>query len=131
MTDMPSEINYTYSGELIRGSRWPPWDGEVTVTIKFTAGWPIGAELWTWLLRFSRENLGGTADLEVTADSVTRDDPNTALILKFIATPTQTLSLPPKVPKFYVDISANDGVVLHIHDATQGYALVRLAAGHG
>jgi len=122
-------VNYTEDGEIIIGSRWPAFTGTATWTLTYTPGWPIGAESWIWSLRFSKRLSGGTPALSVDADSVSRDDLNTALILNFILTESNTNDLSPG--KNEVDIRSNNSGTISVHDGTQGYARVRNMAGDG
>ena len=123
--------NYTEQGEIIRGSRWPPFSGYVTVTIVLDGGWPAAADGWDWKMRFSRKLDGSTPDLAIDADTVTDDIPNDALILKFYATPAETGSLPGGRAVFHVDIWTSGGGEVGVHDMGQGYAQVRSMAGEG
>ncbi len=126
-------IDYTEKGEIVRGSRWPPFAGAVTVTVILEGGWPIGAELWDWEMRFSRRRLGAAPDLAIDPDTVTRNDLIDALLFRIIATPAQTATLPGGDAMFNVDIWSDDagGDGVSIADATQGFARVRSIAGQG
>lgn len=123
-------VDYTIKGEIVRGSQWPAYGTNVlTVTLTDTAGWAVGAEDWDWSMLFSRAVSGSTPDLTITALTVTRDDPNTALILTFRATPTETLKLPAGVPIVNVDIQAFNDPTIYIDDRLQGTAHIRAIAG--
>jgi len=121
--------NYTGNGSIVRGSRWPPADDSLTVTLTKSSGWPDGADSWTWSLLLSRTWAGGDADLTLTADSVTIDGDE--LTATFHATPAETAALPGAGRTTYrVDLKSDDGAGdVSYYDVVQGEADVRDYSG--
>ena len=125
--------DYTERAEIIRGSRWPPGAGFVTVRLHCSEGW-AGADEWTWELLLSRTLRAGTPDVVLEADSAAEDGEDaTWFIVQFHATHTQTSALPEtKNRTFHVDIQSTDGEgVPSLWDVVEGTALVRSPAGEG
>ncbi len=130
-------LDYTEeAGEIIRGGRWPPAAGCITLTLTRTCdgdplNWPAGADGWTWELLISRYVAGSAPDLTLTAHSV--DLAGHILTLTFYATPVNSASLPGGGRKrFDVDLKSTDGsAVVSFYDGAQGWAHVRNAAGQG
>lgn len=83
--------NYTENEPVVRGGRWPPGDGYMTVTISNSDGWTTGAEDWNWGLELAQEG-SITAHTEVGAStgSLSGND----LTLSFRMVPTATNNLP-------------------------------------
>jgi len=124
-----SNSEYTNAEEIVRGSRWPAGSGWTVLTMTKSGGWPADVEDWTWTMRLSSAQAGGSVDLEITADVVSVS--GTTLTLKFYATPTQTASLPGSGrQKYYVEIKSVDGSdIVSFYDSFEGYAWVRGSAG--
>ena len=122
-------IDYTENGEIVRGSRWPAGDDDVTITITKSTGWPAAAaSSWVWKLCLASRRSGGAADLELTASSKTIN--GTSISLAFSASAAETATLPGSGSKqFDVDLKSTDGAEVSIWDALQGKAKVRDAAG--
>lgn len=127
--------NYTDPDVIIRGSRWPPAEDDVSVAILNSAGWPADADDWDWYMHISRSPRGDPSDLVLDADTVNLAA-NT-ITLTFHATAVQTLTLPhvqqgdPR--QFYVDIRSVDGDTdeVSFYDCVSGFAWVRNYAGEG
>ena len=124
--------DYTDDGDIIRGSRWPPAEDVVTVSITNTGGWPAGAAAWDWSLLLSRTWRGGTVDLELDAQDV--DIVGNVLSATFFATSAKTAALPAGKGRYAVEIKSDDGgdpASVSFYDCVAGTANVRNAAGEG
>jgi len=128
--DGTTSADYTDSEEIVRGGRWPAGSGWITCTLTKSGGWPDDVESWTWSLLLAPAQAGGAADLEIEADSVSLS--GTTLTVKFVATPTQTATLPGTGrTKFYVELKSTDGSgLVSVYDQFEGYAWVRTRAGN-
>lgn len=122
--------------EVVRGSRWPPGDDDLSIKLIKSSGWPAAAHdgTWTWTLSFHQELKGGTPDMVLT--SITASLDGVDLVLTFRALPADTAALSGEArKKFYVDLESNDGGagggVDSYYDQAQGYAWVRDWAGPG
>lgn len=107
-------LNYTaLTGPIVRGGRWPPADGNIRVILTRTQdgaalNWPIGADAWTWQLRISRDQWGGTPDLTLAAASVSLS--NNVITLLFYATEAQTATLPSTDKRrYWIQVRSVDG----------------------
>jgi len=121
--------DYTAEGIIVRGSRWPAVNVMKPVRITNAAGWPEGADKWTWQLSLSRTKRGGTPDLVLDAAAAILDVKT--MILNFFATPAETANLPCSEGKLHVEITSDDGVDVNYYDCVAGTAKVRSAAGEG
>lgn len=128
--------DYTYSGEIVRGSRWPPAEDVLIIEITNEAGWPGDVESWLWELVLSRNLSGGAEDLAIEADSVVLAE--TILTLNFHIEAEDTEDLPAAGGAFKVDVRSNDGtesapgtVGLCYYPCVAGTAKVRNPAGEG
>jgi hypothetical protein len=122
--------DYTANADIVRGSRWPPADDNITIQITKSSGWPASADSWTWTMVLSRTTRGGTADLEIEADSASVD--GNVLTLTFHATSAETAALPAGKGRYYVEVKSDDGADgVSYYDCVAGTANVRDAAGEG
>jgi hypothetical protein len=114
--------NYTADEPIIRGSKWPPADDVVTVTVTKGSGWPGGSDSWTWELAFATR--GGTSVLDATSASagISGND----MVLTFSLTVAQTALLVGGKPATYkVELKSTNGAVVSYYDDLAGEARVR------
>ena len=125
-------LDYTDdTGPIVRGGRWPPVDGVVTVVLIRTENgialnWPVGSELWQWQMLISRHQYGGPTDLTLTALTVTRAAH--IMTLTFWASTAQTSTLPGRDRRrFFVQIKSRNaplGGIYAYFGAANGRAAV-------
>lgn len=124
------------SGPIIRGSVWPPGDDSLTVSITKSSAWSAAAAdgTWSWSLLLSRAQLGGTADVSVSASTVTRSTgttTNDTINVTFDLTEANTTAIPGSgAEDIYVEVESTDGSGnTSTWDVVQGTAQVRDATG--
>ncbi len=123
-------INYTAMGAIVRGSRWPPANDNLTVRVTKSSGWPAGSNSWIWELLLSRSLSGGISDLTLTGSNKSITD--NILSMDFYATPAQTAALegsPDMI--FRVELKSNNSGEISYYASLQGSARVRDYAGEG
>lgn len=81
---------YTEEEPIIRGSRWPPGEDDVTLTVTHPSGWPADADTWTWELRVAQNNAD---EVDVTLEASSASIDGNDITLLFHATPTNTADI--------------------------------------
>jgi len=127
-------LDYTESGEIVRGGAWPPGEAALRAMLTRDEGvWDEGADRWTWDLIFSRTQRGGKADLVVAAESA--HVAGKVLTLIFHLTGTQTGSLPKSRKVLLVELRSDDGTPggagVNYYGRMSGSARVRDPVGEG
>jgi hypothetical protein len=119
---------------IVRGGAWPAGGGTIEVTLTRTdaAGvpvdWPADADEWDWTFLVSREQLGGTPEMEVSAE-VTSLSTN-IIVLAVLATSDETVDIAGTSEKrYFAEIKSDPGGGADASFYGLGYAWVRSAIG--
>ncbi len=122
-------LEYTSGGSIIRGYIWPPAGDDFLVTVIKDNGWPVGADGWTWTLRFSRAKAGGSVDVELTAADAVMDGDDIELTFS-VMTEEETAALSGKGDqKFHIAVKSDGGPGRSAFSAVVGVADVEDAVG--